>query len=124
MAAVATVAEHSIMRQFAEGRPDARDEKELADFADRIRSKIDSGAEAGRLALPGIWRRSHEALRRKVLHKLRPLCERVPGGSNSFRETVGNRLRSLHFLYALYCCLSEESKKRQQSAPCRRKHEA
>lgn len=53
MAAVATVAEHSIMRQFAEGRPDARDEKELADFADRIRSKIDSGAEAGRLALPG-----------------------------------------------------------------------
>lgn len=53
MAAVAAVAEHSIMRQFAEGRPDARDEKELADFADRIRSKIDSGAEAGRLALPG-----------------------------------------------------------------------
>lgn len=53
VAAVAAVAEHSIMRQFAAGRPDAQDEKELADFAKTIRSKMDSGALSAHLNLPG-----------------------------------------------------------------------
>lgn len=39
VAAVAAIAEHSIMRQFAAGRPDTQDEKELAEFAVTIRSK-------------------------------------------------------------------------------------
>lgn len=33
IAAVAAVAEHSIVRQFAAGRPDAQDAKQLSDFA-------------------------------------------------------------------------------------------
>ena len=37
IAAVAAVAEHSIARQFATGRPDAQDEKVLAGFAGRFR---------------------------------------------------------------------------------------
>ncbi len=41
-AGVAAIAEHSIMRQFAAGRPNERDEKELGDFAVRIRSAMDS----------------------------------------------------------------------------------
>ena len=41
VAAIAAVAEHSIMRQFAAGRPDAEDERELAGFADRIFHIID-----------------------------------------------------------------------------------
>lgn len=53
VAAVAAVAEHSIMRQFAAGRPDAQDKKELADFARTIRSRMDSGALSTRLNLPG-----------------------------------------------------------------------
>lgn len=53
IAAVAAIAEHSIMRQYAAGRPDAQDEKELADFAKTIRSKMESGALSGRLNLPG-----------------------------------------------------------------------
>lgn len=53
IAAVAAIAEHSIMRQFAAGRPDAADEQELADFARAIRSKLESGALSAQLSLPG-----------------------------------------------------------------------
>ena len=43
VAAVAAVAEHSIFRQFASGRPDCDDAKELAEFANKITAKLDSG---------------------------------------------------------------------------------
>lgn len=39
IAAVAAVAEHSVMPQYAANRPDAADEKQLAGFAVRIASK-------------------------------------------------------------------------------------
>ncbi len=39
IAAIAAVAEHSIMPQYAANRPDASDEAQLADFADRILRK-------------------------------------------------------------------------------------
>lgn len=53
IAAIAAVAEHSIMPQFAAGRPDAEDERELADFADRIRRGIQNGSLTGAPAVPG-----------------------------------------------------------------------
>ena len=53
IAAVAALAEHSIMRQFAAGRPDAQDQKELAAFAEQVRMKLESGADTGSLSLPG-----------------------------------------------------------------------
>lgn len=43
VAALATVAEHSIFRQFATGRPDKDDSRELADFAMQIQAKLDNG---------------------------------------------------------------------------------
>ena len=43
VAAVAAVAEHSIFRQFAAGRPDKEDALELAEFARKITEKLDSG---------------------------------------------------------------------------------
>lgn len=52
-AAVAAIAEHSIMRQFAAGRPNGEDGKELAGFRSKIRMKIEAGALPNRLALPG-----------------------------------------------------------------------
>ncbi len=52
-AAVAAVAEHSIMRRFAAGRPDAQDEKEIAGFAERIRSDLEAGVRTSPLKLPG-----------------------------------------------------------------------
>lgn len=42
-AAVAAVAEHSVFRQFAAGRPDADDAAELAAFAQKIQQKLASG---------------------------------------------------------------------------------
>ena len=39
----AAVAEHSIVRQYAAGRPDGADEAVLRDFAARIRRKIEDG---------------------------------------------------------------------------------
>ena len=43
VAAIAAVAEHSVLRQFAAGRPDEVDAKELSDFARKITAKLESG---------------------------------------------------------------------------------
>jgi len=43
VAAVSAVAEHSILRQFGAGRPDADDAAQLADFTAKILAKLDSG---------------------------------------------------------------------------------
>lgn len=52
IAAVSAIAEHSIVRQFAVGRPDARDAAQLAGFADQIQQKISVG-DASEPAIPG-----------------------------------------------------------------------
>lgn len=46
IAAVAAIAEHSIARQFAAGRPDAQDAAQLADFARQIQAKLSAGVTA------------------------------------------------------------------------------
>lgn len=43
IAAGAAIAEHSIARQFASGRPDMKDEKQLSDFAEQIQNKLSAG---------------------------------------------------------------------------------
>ena len=52
VAAVAAVAEHSIVRQYGAGRPDAADEAVLRNFAVRIRRKIDD-ADDSEPKIPG-----------------------------------------------------------------------
>lgn len=52
IAAVAAVAEHSIARQFAAGRPDAQDAKQLSDFARQIQVKLSAG-DLAEPAIPG-----------------------------------------------------------------------
>ena len=52
-AAVAAVAEHSIMRQFATGRPDSDDLAELSRFAKEIRRCLEEGRIPNDLAVPG-----------------------------------------------------------------------
>jgi ferredoxin/flavodoxin len=52
-AGVAAVAEHSIMRRFAAGRPDEADIRELRGFGEQIRAKLEADGAAGDLALPG-----------------------------------------------------------------------
>lgn len=53
IAGVAAVAEHSIMRQFAVGRPDDQDARELAVYASNICSKIEGAVPPARVQLPG-----------------------------------------------------------------------
>lgn len=52
IAAVAAIAEHSIARQFATGRPDAQDAQQLTGFAKQIREKIAAGDDTSP-SLPG-----------------------------------------------------------------------
>ena len=44
-AAVAAIAEHSIARRYAAGRPDAGDEKQLREFAGKIQEKLSAGED-------------------------------------------------------------------------------
>ena len=48
IAAIAAVAEHSIMPQYAAGRPDASDKKQLEQFADQIAGKTEAA-----VSIPG-----------------------------------------------------------------------
>ena len=52
VAAVAAIAEHSVARQFAAGRPDAQDAAQLAEFAQRIRQKLLDG-DTSEPSIPG-----------------------------------------------------------------------
>ena len=54
VAAVAAVAEHSIVRSIAAGRPDEADRKELASFADRISERVRARAAGETLEPPTI----------------------------------------------------------------------
>lgn len=53
VAAVAAVAQHSVMRQFGEGRPDLDDKKQLAAFACQLKALIDSGKKIKDVPVPG-----------------------------------------------------------------------
>lgn len=54
IAAIAAIAEHSIMHQYAAGRPDAKDKHDLQIFAKKILEKINrSMAETSTLQIPG-----------------------------------------------------------------------
>ena len=52
IAAVAAIAEHSIARQFAAGRPDAQDAAQLAEFAQQIQQKL-LAEDASGPSIPG-----------------------------------------------------------------------
>ena len=52
VAAVAAIAEHSVARQFAAGRPDAQDAAQLAEFVQQIRQKLLDG-DASEPSIPG-----------------------------------------------------------------------
>jgi ferredoxin len=53
IAAVSAIAEHSIMHQYASGRPDAEDSRQLKAFARQILQKVHSGETGNELKLPG-----------------------------------------------------------------------
>jgi ferredoxin len=52
IAAVAAIAEHSIIREFGAGRPDADDSAELISFAEKIRERLENPSDKP-LVVPG-----------------------------------------------------------------------
>ena len=52
-AAISAVAQHSIMHQYAAGRPYAADLSQLEAFAGRIKEKLDSAQASGTVQIPG-----------------------------------------------------------------------
>lgn len=123
-AAVAAVAEHSLLRQYAAGHPDAEDRKELAAFAVAIRSKkiplqarIPSPflgtAPTRNTAVP------HEAPCWQILRPLRPLCDKMSHRHYPCLGAFGNRYRKVHLLHALHCPVPPESPQRQPCPPCK-----
>lgn len=53
VAAVAAVAEHSIMHQFGSERPDAKDERELTEYAQKIKVGIEQNSLPSDVQVPG-----------------------------------------------------------------------
>ena len=53
IAAIAAIAEHSIMHQFAKGRPDVNDIKQLKDYSSKIIDCLLKHEEFEKLSLPG-----------------------------------------------------------------------
>lgn len=53
VSAIAAIAEHSIMHQFAAGRPDAEDEQELHKIAQDIKDALERGVSTKELQVPG-----------------------------------------------------------------------
>ena len=110
IAAVAAIAEHSIARQFAAGRPDAADTKQLKSFAGRIRSKLEQGGRTTP-AIPG---------NRPTKKAAAPVWCRCPAMTVSAADCAHasaqpallillipeSRCRPLHLLYALHRTLS------------------
>lgn len=52
-AAVAAIAEHSILRQFAANRPDSQDEAQLIEFSKKINAVLNSESHTNELKVPG-----------------------------------------------------------------------
>lgn len=84
IAAMAAVAEHSIARQFASGRPDEQDAQQIAAFAEQIRGKLSTN-DLSEPKLPGnrpykkSRRCQHSAQSYQGLQPLRCLCCKLPG---------------------------------------------
>lgn len=68
VAAVSAIAEHSIARQFATGRPDADDEAVLTTFAEKIKSKLESDDCEIHSIIPG----SHNAYKERGKSNAKP----------------------------------------------------
>lgn len=73
IAAVAAIAEHSIMHQYATGRPDREDEQELKEFAEKIWKKFQEEQSKGQ-----IWEQEKRKISDFKVPGNRPYKESAP----------------------------------------------
>lgn len=94
IAAISAIAEHSIARQFANGRPDADDESALKSFAEKINDKLKSDANNILGNIPG----NHNIYKERGISTAKPetaewcigcgICAKgCPAGAISFDNT-------------------------------------
>lgn len=106
VAAVSAIAEHSVARQFAAGRPDAQDVAQLSEFAQRIRQKLLDGA-ASEPSIPG-----NRPYKQAGGHSMVPPCNgglrllrclRCVAPCSSYRQgrSKAGGWRGVHLLHAL-----------------------
>ena len=122
IAAVAAVAEHSIARQYAAGRPDADDEAVLCNFAERIRRKIDNG-DTGEPEIPGNrpYRKAAgagivpKAIR---VRQVRRLCDEMSRRRHRCEGSEFCRQGVVYLLHAVRCGMSTRSAARQSADAC------
>lgn len=74
ISAVSAIAEHSIVRKFAKGRPDADDCNKLKEFALKIKEKIENKDFVLYAEIPGKHKEYKEVSKSKLLPKTNDLC--------------------------------------------------
>lgn len=106
IAGVAAVAEHSIVRQFAAGRPDEQDKAQLCQFAQEIQKKLEHGDGSGfansrASSVSQKRRRRYGTQAHQSLCEMRLVRRKMPGtGHRSGRSRQGGQ-EGLYLLYAL-----------------------
>lgn len=119
VAAGSAVAEHSIARVYAAGRPDAEDRKELVAFGAAIINKAEgTDTQAfGVARQPSIQGRQHGILPhgRRAVYRLRHVSGTLSCRRHTRRQSQKRQQGSLHLLYALPLRLSDKSKEHRTS---------
>ena len=114
VAAVAAIAEHSICREYATGRPDDADARELASLGVAIFEKIRRNTHFKSLTLPpSLQARLYWAFpnSQRTLHQLRNLRKTMPNGRHFHRQPPEKQHSAMHWLHALRLSMSQWSKK-------------
>ena len=111
VAAVSALAEHSIVREYASGRPDEADVAALRSIAERIAEKLRAQRRqrARCSRQPSVqgrtmrWQRAAGLQRLRTLRRMRRSLPKWRHRSGAYRD---RRSRPLHFLHALHRHLS------------------
>ena len=105
--AVAAIAEHSIARQFAAGRPDVQDAAQLAEFAQQIQQKL-LAEDTSEPSIPG-----NRPYKQAGGHRMAPeatgdcvSCGACACRCNSSGQLQNHGQNQVHLLHALHCRMS------------------
>lgn len=109
-ASVAVLAEHSMVREVAAGRPDAKDHEELSGFGAQILKKLEA-AEITRPQVPGNrpykeWKKMPAVPgKRQRLYRVRTLRRTLSLWSYFKRKSISDRSGEMYPVPALHRCL-------------------
>lgn len=127
VAAVAAIAEHSIVRRYAANRPDQDDYTALNKYAEQIAAKLNSN-DSATPAIPGNrpYKKAGSVgfAPHSPMHKLRPVRLQMPDRRYQHGQPCKGGQEGLHIMHALRRRMSSRRKKGEQTAPLCSKHNA